>query len=204
MSALETLLRIKGYATPQVLADVSGLETMAVDAWCERQIAAGFADTTRMGLRLTPAGRDAADAVTMAERAGIESASFEHMYENFEALNGPFKKLIAAWQVRLVNGAEAINDHNDAEYDAAIMRELSDIHDGIAPVLTAATAQVARLRHYQVRFDLALATLKTGNLRFMAAPIIDSYHTIWFELHEDLIRLSGRSRAAEALAGRAS
>jgi pyruvate,orthophosphate dikinase len=29
----------------------------------------------------------------------------------------------------------------------------------------------------------------------LAAPLKDSYHTVWFELHEELIILSGRSRA---------
>jgi pyruvate,orthophosphate dikinase len=33
--------------------------------------------------------------------------------------------------------------------------------------------------------------------------LLDSYHTVWFELHEDLIRLAGRTREAEATAGRA-
>ena len=37
----------------------------------------------------------------------------------------------------------------------------------------------------------------------MAAPIKDSYHTLWFEMHEELIELCGRSRASEAAEGRA-
>jgi pyruvate,orthophosphate dikinase len=37
----------------------------------------------------------------------------------------------------------------------------------------------------------------------VASPRVDSYHSIWFELHEDLILLSGRTRAEEVAAGRA-
>jgi pyruvate,orthophosphate dikinase len=37
----------------------------------------------------------------------------------------------------------------------------------------------------------------------VARPIIDSYHTVWFELHEDLMAINGLTRAAEARAGRA-
>ncbi len=33
--------------------------------------------------------------------------------------------------------------------------------------------------------------------------MIDSYHTVWFELHEELIALSGLTREDEAAAGRA-
>jgi pyruvate,orthophosphate dikinase len=32
---------------------------------------------------------------------------------------------------------------------------------------------------------------------------VDSYHGVWFELHEDLIQLSGRTREEESAAGRA-
>jgi pyruvate, orthophosphate dikinase len=31
----------------------------------------------------------------------------------------------------------------------------------------------------------------------IASPLKDSYHTIWFELHEELIHLAGRNRATE-------
>jgi hypothetical protein len=37
----------------------------------------------------------------------------------------------------------------------------------------------------------------------VASPRVDSYHSVWIELHEDLIRLSGRLRSDEAAAGRA-
>jgi hypothetical protein len=40
-------------------------------------------------------------------------------------------------------------------------------------------------------------------VRFVASPRVDSYHGVWFELHEDLIRLAGRRRSDEGSAGRA-
>ena len=45
--------------------------------------------------------------------------------------------------------------------------------------------------------------MRDGNTRYFAAPIIEGYHTIWFELHRELIELMGTTRAAEAAAGRA-
>ena len=36
-----------------------------------------------------------------------------------------------------------------------------------------------------------------------AHPMRESYHTVWFELHEDLIRLAGKTREDEVAAGRA-
>ena len=60
-----------------------------------------------------------------------------------------------------------------------------------------------RLAPYQARFDHAVEQLRTGDTSYVARPIMDSYHTVWFELHEELIGLLGRDRTAEALAGRA-
>ena len=39
--------------------------------------------------------------------------------------------------------------------------------------------------------------------RYVASPRVDSYHGAWFELHEELIGLAGRTRAEEVAAGRA-
>ena len=37
----------------------------------------------------------------------------------------------------------------------------------------------------------------------LKAPRVDSYHGAWFELHEELIQLAGRTRADEVAEGRA-
>ena len=42
-----------------------------------------------------------------------------------------------------------------------------------------------------------LPQLQTGDLSMLASPMKDSYHTVWFEFHEELIALSGRDRAEE-------
>ena len=61
----------------------------------------------------------------------------------------------------------------------------------------------SRLADYGVRLGRALERALAGDQRYVASPRVDSYHGIWFELHEDLIRLAGRSRAEEVEAGRA-
>ncbi|TMD67087.1 MAG: hypothetical protein E6I84_04175 [Chloroflexi bacterium] len=61
----------------------------------------------------------------------------------------------------------------------------------------------AGLRRYLARLDRALTAAKGGDQRFVASPRVDSYHGVWFELHEELILLAGRSRAEESAAGRA-
>ena len=54
-----------------------------------------------------------------------------------------------------------------------------------------------------MRLQLALTAALGGDQRFVASPRVDSYHSVWFELHEDLILLAGRTRAEETAAGRA-
>ena len=56
---------------------------------------------------------------------------------------------------------------------------------------------------YGIRLGRAAAQALAGDGRYVASPRVDSYHGIWFELHEDLIQLAGRTREDEAAAGRA-
>ncbi len=42
---------------------------------------------------------------------------------------------------------------------------------------------------YDRRSDRALELARGGDQRYVASPRVDSYHSVWFELHEDLIRL---------------
>ena len=187
-TALMTL-RLKGFVRPEALgADAAAL------------IDAGLADSAKLGVRLTPQGRDAADAVWNAERNGGNPDALEDVHAAFVAINPQFKALVADWQLR--DGAP--NDHRDTDYDGAVIARLCTVHAALVPVLADATAQIARLSRYAPGFVEALSKLKAGEGRWMAAPIIDSYHTLWFELHEELIRLTGRTRAAEAAAGHAA
>ena len=48
-----------------------------------------------------------------------------------------------------------------------------------------------------------MSAVAGGDQRFIASPRVDSYHSVWFELHEELILLAGRTRADEVAAGRA-
>ncbi|HEV3054876.1 MAG TPA: hypothetical protein VGX45_09500, partial [Solirubrobacteraceae bacterium] len=56
---------------------------------------------------------------------------------------------------------------------------------------------------YAGRFADALQKVQAGDTSWLLKPLIDSYHTVWFEFHEELIGLAGLSREAEAASGRA-
>ncbi|MGB6229946.1 MAG: hypothetical protein WBF53_07455 [Litorimonas sp.] len=198
-AALMTALRIKGFAKAEALAETLGLDADAV-ALCLSDLAEqGYVSETRIGAKLTPKGQGRADSLTAEERASVPALDWDALYDEFHHLNGPFKQTIADWQIR--DGAP--NDHTDAAYDDTIRARIDETHTGIGPVLEKLGAKLPRLSRYADRFETAIAAVRAGENRMVAAPIIDSYHTVWFELHEDLIRLSGRTRAEEALAGRA-
>src|SRR5664280_1969054 len=123
--------------------------------------------------------------------------------EAFLALDARMKATVTAWQMRDVDGTQTFNDHADAAYDARILGDLAAVHVDAAAWLRPLVAALPRLGTYLARLGRAAAEAAGGDGRFVASPRVDSYHGVWFELHEDLILLAGRSRADEVAAGRA-
>lgn len=195
-------LSIKGLASTDALAAAAATTAELV----ERELAAlevsGDVDRSKIGWRLTAAGRVAANDAIDAERAALDAAETDGRYEGFSELNDRFKAAIVAWQLRDVGGTAVPNDHADAAYDASVLREIEAVDRDLQPLLAWIAARVPRTAPYRPRFEQALQRALRGERRFVAAPLIDSYHTVWFEFHEELIRLSGRTRAGEAAAGR--
>jgi hypothetical protein len=199
MPILILALKLRGMARPDALAVMTGAAPEAIAAQLAALAADGLASESRMGWRLTAAGSAAADAAWATERAGLDAAALAALHTAFHAPNAAFKAIIADWQIR--DGQP--NDHQNAAHDDAVRARLVAIHAEMAGWLAALAALHPRMARYATRFDAALAGVMAGDNRLMAGPLIDSYHTIWFELHEELIRLSGLTRAAEAAAGRA-
>ena len=137
-----------------------------------------------------------------ARRARLAPGELAGAYERFTVLNDRFKAIVMAWQIRRIGGTEVPNDHTDAAYDNGILGDIEAVDRELAELLEWLSEAIPRTAPYRRRFARALENARRGELRFVAAPIIDSYHTVWFELHEELIRLSGTTREAEAAAGR--
>ena len=112
------------------------------------------------------------------------------------------KEIVTAWQMRDAT-AGVVNDHTDADYDAGVLDRLAALHEDAVAWLTPIEAGCPRLGGYRVRLGRAAEAARAGDGRYVASPRVDSYHGIWFELHEDLIQLAGRTRADEVAAGRA-
>jgi hypothetical protein len=146
------------------------------------------------GWGLTEAGR-AADAERIAdelETAGARTAAAE-AYDGFVVLNPELLDLCTAWQMRSVNGVATPNDHTDAAYDARVLDRLADLDQRADAVCADLSGAMLRFQRYRVRLTEALARTRSGALDYVTDSI-ESYHSVWFQLHEDLLATLGIPR----------
>jgi hypothetical protein len=169
-------------------------------------VAATVEQLTRSGLLIegkpvwiSPEGRARLGELLAEERAGIDPTAVATAYDEFRSVNAEFKSVVTDWQVK--DGQP--NTHDDADYDTAILTRLDRVHQQAVPIIAAAAAQLPRLSRYSAKLQTALDRLHAGDITWLSRPLIDSYHTVWFELHEELILAAGLTREAEANAGEA-
>ncbi len=186
---------IKKHGTAEAVAAVAGLEESAVADLLAQALEKGRVAEAQGAYMLTPAARMALDGeyscVYAAERG---DASFAQAYETFEAVNRDLKQLMTDWQTVEIAGERVANDHADKDYDAAIIDRLGDLHERAEGMLNGLTAALPRLSVYRDKLLAALEKAEDGETDWVSAVRIDSYHTVWFELHEDLLRVLGRER----------
>ena len=146
---------------------------------------------------LTADGRREGEARLAAEldAAGARAAVREG-YERFVALNPDLLTVCTDWQMR----GDDVNDHADPGYDQAVVLRLIALHDRVRPILADLRRPLARFASYSPRLRSALEKVTEGERDWFTKPTIDSYHTVWFELHEDLLATLGLERAKEAQA----
>jgi len=67
----------------------------------------------------------------------------------------------------------------------------------VQPICADLAGLLDRFDGYGPRLATALERTSGGEPDWFTKPTIDSYHTIWFELHEDLLATLGRQRSQE-------
>jgi DNA-binding MarR family transcriptional regulator len=200
MSELTILqaVRLKGRVTATDLAATLGTDPAEVAGTVEQLTAAGLVVGDKV-LKLSRDGRARLDELLADERKDVDTAALSAAYNDFRTVNADFKAAVTDWQLK---GGEP-NTHQDAEYDAAVLARIDHVHQRVLPIIAAAAAQLPRLSAYSAKLQKALDKVKSGDTAWLARPLIDSYHTVWFELHEELISAAGVTREAEAKAGHA-
>jgi hypothetical protein len=193
-TALHGLVLKKAGPAEEVAAVLGASEadiTPALDA----AVAGKRAMAGRGKYMVTPAGRawlDEQYPVLFADLRADPGA--DAAYAAFEKVNRELLALMTRWQTVTVGGEAVPNDHSDADYDARIMDELAKLDEEAGPVLDTFARLVPRLAVHRRRLSEALDRASAGETDYVSGVRVASYHTVWFELHEDLLRLLGRTR----------
>ncbi|OBK84113.1 hypothetical protein [Mycobacterium sp. 1165178.9] len=192
-------VRLKGRVNPADLAATLGAELGDIAPVVERLTAAGLLAEGAM-LRITSSGSDRLATLLAEEREDTDPAAIAAAYDDFRAVNADFKRIVTDWQLK--GGPDGVpNAHDDAGYDAAVLARLDDVHARTMPIIAAAAVQLPRLSAYAAKLAAALDKVRAGETMWLTRPLIDSYHTVWFELHEELIVASGMTREEAARSG---
>jgi hypothetical protein len=190
-------LRIKGVAGTEAVCRISGLGPESVSAHAEELTEAGLAvsRTGRFtGWALTAAGRRRYEELWSQHRRQVEGhEELTGAYDHFVPLNDRFKTVCTAWQVRDLD-AQVLNDHEDPDYDAEIIRRLGDIHQALSPIVGRLAGVDSRFGGYHPRFDDSYRRVQAGERDAFTRPMSESYHDVWMELHEDLLLTLNISR----------
>ena len=109
-----------------------------------------------------------------------EGRAVNAWYERFETLNDQFIKAVSDWQT-------SDNDAKALSKVVRVVERLVKALDDIQPTLP-------RYQTYARRFTDAIGLIDQGKTDFVCGPTVDSVHTIWFELHEDILSVIGRPR----------
>ena len=193
-------LKLKGFAEAEALSVCMGANLAEVTKVLNALQAEGLIlhrDGRISGFALTPAGRIAhGEHLATDVLASGQQVLLHASYESFLPLNGQLLATCTAWQIKDIDN-NILNDHNDAAYDKAVIDGLSAINESVKPITDVLAGALDRLGAYQRRFDAALVRVRSGEREFFAKPIIDSYHTVWMELHEDLLKSLNIDRASE-------
>ncbi|MEU9609433.1 transcriptional regulator [Streptomyces sp. NPDC048057] len=190
-------LRCGGFAGVARLSAATGLDGSTVESELLDLAVAGlvtYLSGTFGGWGLTDAGRvaDAGRTARELESTGARPAVLA-AYERFLVLNAELLDLCTAWQLRTVDGVPTANDHRDATYDARVLDRFLALHLRAAIVCAEVTAVLPRFTGYGVRLTEALNRAVAGELEYVTDDTA-SYHTVWAELHEDLLVTLGIPR----------
>lgn len=189
-------LAVKKAGNSGSVAAVLGREEGEVAPALEAAVAAGNAIGAKDTFMVTPAGRSWLDErypdAYADFRADPEASA---AYERFERINRELLALFTDWQmIPSAGGERSPNDHSDPDYDNSVIDRLGALHERAEKVLDRFAELDPRLAVYKRRLDDAYDRVLAGEHEWVSGARIDSYHTVWFELHEDLLRMLGRER----------
>jgi DNA-binding PadR family transcriptional regulator len=194
-------LRLKGFAEAAGVGEAVGVAEGEAKPVLDQLVSDGLAtyrDGKLSGFSLSKPGREEHARLLADELAdaGVHGA-IDAGYRQFLTLNTQLLEVCTEWQLRDVGGESTVNDHSDPVYDSGVIEKLADLHDEVEPICNDLGAALDRLRGYGPRLEHALQRVRSGDTDWFTKPMIPSYHTVWFEMHEDLLCTLGIERGSE-------
>jgi pyruvate, orthophosphate dikinase len=180
-------LQLKGFGSIGATAHALDTNEAAVEAVVDRL--GDRVNITSRGVMVTPQGREWLATRMAEEQIFVDTAALTVLYGPFLVLNLGFKQSVSGWQ---------LSEQAAADLET-VTTELHQLHQDFRPIVDASVALVGRLTPYVHRFEHALEAFMGGDVSMLASPLKDSYHTVWFEYHEEMIHLVGRTRLEEEL-----
>jgi DNA-binding transcriptional ArsR family regulator len=194
-------LRLRGVADADAVAEYMDISPEVVGpelAALEEQGLVTFRRGRFPGFVLAPGGRLLGERLLADElEAHGLRPRVEASYEEFLHFNRQLLTVCTQWQLREVGGDTVANDHRDEAHDRAVIDALVAVDGRLQPVLAALIEVLERFGPHQRRLRKALDHVVAGEHDWFTKPMFPSYHSCWFELHEDLLATLGRERQRE-------
>lgn len=194
-------LRLKGFSSQDDLAPSLALDADDVGRILSGLAADGLAahrEGSLGGWVLSAAGRRECEnlAARQLDATGTRTR-IEDAYARFLSLNPSLLDLCTRWQLREIDGVLVANDHGDPIYDTGVIDRLAQLHRDALAVCEDLADVLERFGAYGPRLARAFQLVRDGETDWFDKPLIDSYHTVWFELHENLLATLGIERGGD-------
>ncbi len=198
------VLRVRGVTATFEIASTTGLdEAVVADAMASHQAhdLVTLRSGSLPGWALTSFGRDEDSQRSAHELdgAGLRD-TVDGLYRRFLELNPGLLRLCTDWQLLPPVDNKTppeLNRHDDLGYDAEVIARLAKVDGAVQPICAGLADGLARFAAYGRRLAAARRRVESGEHDWMTKPMIDSYHSVWFELHEDLLATLGIERGSE-------
>jgi hypothetical protein len=193
-------LRITGMADCGAVARRFSLDSDVVEEQLLDAESRGWVQRVRFAeLRawsLTSSGRTEGERLLAEEldRVGARILVAE-VHAQFLPLNTRFLRAVTDWQLRREPLDRLVaNDHDDPRWDDRVLATVRSVGRSLEDIDLRLSATFDRFSGYSDRFTSALAQVERGRLTWLDEPAIASCHTVWFQLHEDLLATLGIER----------
>jgi hypothetical protein len=148
------------------------------------------------GWTLTDTGRRRNEQQLAAELAAVGAAAeVALVHRDFLPSNARLLRASTDWQLKpSAHDPLTANRHDDPDWDARVIEELSGIAVELAELESRLVTKLRRFAGYHGRFAAALTRVHDGDVSGVTEVGGDSCHTVWMELHEDLLATLGLER----------